>query len=85
MAEIRLTAEVPIVNRRQTQIRIFIAQCEVGIVEVSEKCSKNTDSVSRDLIGLEVKGNYIYRCTVYIRPIFKLSFRSKLILLHATL
>lgn len=85
MAEIRLAAEEPIVNGRQTWIKIFIAQCKVGIIEVSKKCSKNTGSVSGDVTGSEVKGNYIYRCTVYILPLLKLSFRSKPVLLHATL
>jgi len=31
---------------------------------------KNTDSISGDLIGLEVQGNYIYKCMIYTMPIF---------------
>lgn len=41
--------------------------------EVIKKCYKNADSVSADLIGLEVKEKYINECAIYITPIFMFS------------
>ena len=81
----RVTTEESTVNRRHTCIEILVAQCKGGIVVVSKKRYKNTDSVSGDLIGLEVTENYIYMNVQYTLYLFLCSLRSKPILLYAAL